>query len=75
MSSRSSVKKSEIVIPELEDASINFKPRNIPWSEEEIAILDKYYGKVPLVILSKHLRNRSADSIRVKALKRRAVSK
>ena len=50
-----------IIIPELEEAMANFKPR-CGWTENEIAILKRYYGKVPMSALSAQL-HRSIDSI------------
>lgn len=50
-----------IVIPELEEAMANFKPR-YSWTEKDVAILKRYYGKVPMTLLSGQL-HRSVDSI------------
>lgn len=61
MSARTKKPADPIVIPELEEAMANFKPR-YEWTEKDIAILKRYYGKVPMSALSGQL-HRSIDSI------------
>lgn len=57
----------EIQIPELEEAMASFKPHTPFWTEKEIAIVSKYYGKVPLAKLKEHLPMRSEHAIQHKA--------
>jgi len=54
--------ENEIIIPELEEAARNYIPKYRSWTEKEIAIVKKYYGKVPIGQLAKHLK-RSIYSI------------
>lgn len=55
----------DIVIPELEEVygQVDFRH----WNEEEEAILDKYYGKVPFRILIKYFPDRTPNAVRCKA--------
>jgi hypothetical protein len=54
-----------IVIPELEEAMQTHHSRD--WSLKEEAILKKYYNRVPIALLLKHLPGRSHGCIRSKA--------
>jgi hypothetical protein len=54
-----------ILIPELEEAMQNHHTRD--WSLNEEAILRKYYNRVPISMLQKHLPGRSHGCIRSKA--------
>jgi len=56
---------SELIIPELEEALQNYKPRE--WTAEEDAIMEKYYGRVPRDLLLKHLPGREWHQIQNKA--------
>jgi hypothetical protein len=47
---------NEIIIPELEAAAANYRPRG-QWSDDEIAILQRYYGRVPITKLRDHVRH------------------
>jgi hypothetical protein len=47
---------NEIIIPELEQAAENYRPRG-QWSDDEIAILKRYYGRVPITKLRDHVRH------------------
>lgn len=53
----------EIVVPELEAHAKTYKPRNRPWSQREIAIVKKYYGRVPIAELLKHLDDRTINAL------------
>jgi hypothetical protein len=55
----------KLVIPELE-ALLNIPPRNKEWNDYEVAILNTYYGRVPISALAKQL-NRSIDATKMKA--------
>jgi hypothetical protein len=55
-----------IVIPELEDAVKNYRPYKYSWTQDEIAVLKKYYGWVPLQKLIDYF-HRSGPSIHKKA--------
>lgn len=41
---------NEIIIPELEEIAANYVPRGV-WTERQHAILDRYYGRVPITRL------------------------
>lgn len=55
-----------ITIPELEEAAMNFSPRNKPWTEEDEAVMREYYGRVSVQKLADYL-NRSRGSVTNKA--------
>lgn len=55
----------DIVIEDLDEKAKSFRQRNIPWSLEEKGIVVKYYKKVPLKDLMKHLPGRTGESIRL----------
>jgi hypothetical protein len=55
----------EISIPELDKAMNTFVPRS--WSDKEVEIIRKYYGKVPADLLIKHLPGRTKTAMRGKA--------
>jgi hypothetical protein len=66
------VKGQEIIIPELEEEvkrnhgkTVNGGGLN--WTEKEEKILKRYYGKVNLYILMKHLPGRTRSSVSSKA--------
>jgi hypothetical protein len=54
-----------ILIPELEEAAAQYAPRG--WSEEEIDLLKKYYGRVPIYLLTKHLPKKTKYAVQSKA--------
>jgi hypothetical protein len=47
------------VIPELEEAMARYQPHKLSWSDKDIAILKKYYGRVPVTALESTLHRRS----------------
>jgi len=55
---------------ELEEMAREYKPRNKHWTAEECAVLDEFFGRVPLPLLAKKL-GRTPDSVRVYANNRR----
>jgi hypothetical protein len=55
-----------IVIPELEEAVENYKPYKYSWSPEDVQVLERYYGWVPLQKLIEYF-HRSGPSIHKKA--------
>lgn len=57
------VKLEEIVVPELEESPSNYRM----WTEREIAVLTKYYGKAKTADIAKVLK-RSKSAIQSKAL-------
>jgi hypothetical protein len=62
--------ENEIIIPELEEAMEKGGVRGsgIPcWTDEEIAILKKYYGYVSKELILKYLPQHNMDAIRSKA--------
>jgi len=65
-------KKEETVpgisIPELDEAEEAYRPRGY-WSDGDIDILCRYYGKVPTRLLSKHLGGRTYAVIERQAIK------
>lgn len=48
-----------IVIPELEEAMARYQPHKFAWSDNDIAILKKYYGRVPVTLLETYLHRNS----------------
>lgn len=56
---------NEIIIPELEQAAENYRPRG-QWSDREIAILKRYYGRVPITKLRDYVHH-SIDACHRKA--------
>ena len=48
-----------IVIPELEEAMARYTPYKYTWSDKDIAILKKYYGRVAITALEAYLHRRS----------------
>jgi hypothetical protein len=56
-----------IEIPELERLAQTYEPQSRFWTEREIAILKKYYSRVHLNDLKKHLPGRSSHAIQHKA--------
>lgn len=66
MSCKKSTQLRTILIPELEEAMAKqVVPRE--WTPREIAILKRYYNRVPLRVLKDHLPGRTRDAIRTKA--------
>lgn len=61
---RSEVENNTITIPELEELVQNYVPKHRDWTEREIAIVRKYYKKVPTEALEKALPGRSINTIR-----------
>jgi len=65
-----SVKKGKpFIIPELESAPL---PRTRPWTDDEAAIVEKYFGKrdarsIAIYLKEKYPPGRSTDAIRNKA--------
>ncbi len=57
------VKLEEIVVPELEESPSNYRM----WTEWEIAVLRKYYGRSETRKIAKVL-NRSKSAVQAKAL-------
>lgn len=57
----------EIVIPELDEIAKTYAPDRRPWTDDEKAIVAKYYGRVPPPALMKYLPDRSCDAVRIKA--------
>lgn len=55
----------EIVIPELEEAACRYQPRQ-SWTEKEVAVMKKYYGRVPITQLAAYL-HRSVNAIHNRA--------
>ena len=58
--------QNTIVIPELEEAVVTYRPYKYSWSPYEIDVLRKYYGWVPLQRLIEYF-HRSGPSIHKKA--------
>jgi hypothetical protein len=56
-----------IVIPELEEAAARYRPHKFSWSDRDIAILKKYYGRVPVQSLESTL-HRQTTKIHEKAI-------
>lgn len=56
----------EVRIPELEKEMAKFKPRTRFWTDDEIVVLKKYYGRVPTKKLAEYLK-RSGSGVRCKA--------
>ena len=56
-----------IEIPELEEAMARFQPHKKDWSDRDIAILKKYYGRVPIQSLESTL-HRQTVKIHEKAI-------
>ena len=50
----------------LEQAASDWQPRNNAWTEREIAVLERYYGKIPARVIAKQL-GRTSTSIYQKA--------
>lgn len=46
----------DILIPDLEQAAATYHPRG-EWTAEELAILKRYYGRVPITKLRDHVRH------------------
>jgi hypothetical protein len=42
-------------LAELRMVKQGFKPRNRPWSEQDMRVLFEFYGKVPMALLAKKL--------------------
>lgn len=63
---RASSKTDVLVVPELEALVGTYAPRNKPWTEKDLAILRKYYGKVDTKQLCKYL-GRSVSCVQDKA--------
>jgi len=61
-------KNQEIVIPELEEAARHFTPKNRDYTENEIATIKKYYGRVPTAKLAHYLK-RSVTGIQQQAVR------
>lgn len=61
----------DIVIDELEEEARTYKPMHTPWTEREDVIIRKYYNKVNIQTLARHLPGRSITSIRGRASKLR----
>ncbi|HOK27558.1 MAG TPA: hypothetical protein PLI21_00860 [Methanomassiliicoccaceae archaeon] len=57
------VELEEIVVPELEESTSNYRM----WTEREIAILRKYYGKADTRRIAEVL-NRSKNAVQSKAV-------
>ena len=57
------MKDKEIVIDELEEAMARYRPAGRPWSERDKAKVRKYYNRVPISLLAKHL-ERGRDAVR-----------
>lgn len=60
-------KIKQIIIPELEEISKNYIPRG--FSEDEKAIIMKYYNRVPIDVLLKYLPGRDKFSVQRMASK------
>ncbi|MFA5313043.1 MAG: hypothetical protein WC375_07000 [Methanomassiliicoccales archaeon] len=58
------VEEGSIVIPELENAP-DYRSRNQPWTERDLAILLKYWGKKDSLAVAKAL-NRTVEACKVK---------
>ena len=57
-----------LVIPELEEfLSMGFRPIN-NWTDDEVRILCRYYGRVPMKLLQKHIK-RTENAIQKMAKK------
>jgi hypothetical protein len=56
-----------IEIPELERLALTYQPHTKYWTKRELAILGKYYGRVAIEDLKKHLPGRSTHGIHHKA--------
>ena len=52
---------TDIFIPELEEEAERYSPRE--WSPEEMAIVLKYYNRVSITSLMKHLPNKTKIAI------------
>jgi hypothetical protein len=57
---------NDIIIPELEEAAENYKPKLV-WTETDLAVLKKYYGKVSTARLAAYL-HRTGTSVQQKAV-------
>ena len=55
----------EITIPDLEQELLSFSQSG--WSSQEEQIMDRYYNRVPLPALMKHLQNKTKNAIHCKA--------
>jgi hypothetical protein len=51
---------------ELEAEAQNYKPRNRPWTRQEVAVLCQFYGSVKTLVLAKKL-DRTINAIHMKA--------
>jgi len=50
----------------LDKLAESYVPRNKPWTDDEVAVLKKYYGRVPIDELAKAM-GRSKTSLQTKA--------
>ena len=57
------VREQDVVIPELEESTASYRM----WTDREIAILNKYYGKASTRDIAKVLK-RTSSAIQAKAL-------
>ena len=55
-----------IIIPDLEQAAEQYRPHG--WTTKELAILTKYYNRVPVLLLMKHLPGKTKSAIQGKAV-------
>lgn len=57
-------KTDVLTIPELEALLGTYHPRNVPWTQAEDEILRRYYNRVPMDALMKHLPGRTRAGVK-----------
>ena len=57
-----------IIIPELEEAMERYQPHKTTWSAGDLAVLKRYYGRVPITALESTL-HRNSKTIHGQAAK------
>lgn len=54
------------ICAELEQAKANYRPRCKPWRDDEVELLRRFYGKVPIHLLASKL-GRTTTGVKSKA--------
>ncbi|MCE5190933.1 MAG: SANT/Myb domain-containing protein [Actinomycetia bacterium] len=60
-------KTDALIVPELEAMLGTYHPRNVPWTKAEDEILRRYYNRVPIDALMKHLPGRTVAAAKDRA--------
>ena len=57
----------EIIVPDLERELLGYVPTG--WSDHEIVVVNRYYNRVPLPALMKHLPGKTKNAVQCMASK------